>query len=159
MLAEPVPVVSTLTAAALPKGIVQPPPAVARVPWLKKVPANQAVDVVAVGEIERNTNSPSMRHGMLLKLAVTVCAGDAPSEVPPVVKPMIGVMTSVPVAGVVIKPPIANLKTCPADGAAAPTPIGKYRLAWLAVKRAVKTVVGEIDAATTSGSTCCALKY
>ena len=45
------PVVSTVTAAVLPKGIDHPPPAVAKVPWDENTPVNHAVDDVAAAEI------------------------------------------------------------------------------------------------------------
>jgi len=112
-----VPVVSTLTNATDPNGIFHPPPAVASVPWLKKCPESHAVDEVATDEIERNTILPSTNHGIFDRLAVTVCAGDAPRFTAPVNDvadapcPMNGVMISVPVAGVVMRPPIANLYT------------------------------------------------
>lgn len=51
--AVPVPVVSTETAAVLPKLMPHPPPAVASVPWDEKVPVTHAVEEVATPEIKR----------------------------------------------------------------------------------------------------------
>lgn len=109
VFADPVPVVSTLTAAALLNGTTKELFAVAKTPWLIKVPTVHTVDVVAVGEIVRNVISPSRRHGALVNAVDgTVWAGDAPIDVPAVVKPMTGSTIKVPVAGVVNKPPITN---------------------------------------------------
>src|SRR4051812_31756998 len=78
-----------------PNGITTPVPAVAMVPWAQNTPVPRQVELAPGAPMVRNTRSNIRYHGITEVIGM-VCAGEAPSAVPPV--PYFGVTIRVLVA-------------------------------------------------------------